>query len=69
MDLLHELNREENLADVDTVILHAGTLPLTELTREAEEAAKNGSVLVTTSLPTGRSWKNLTDLTKGGAAQ
>ena len=69
VDLLQELNREENLADVDTVILHDGTLPLTELTRAAEEAAKDGSVLVTTSLPAGRSWKNIKDLTKGGAAQ
>ena len=69
VDLLQELNREENLADVDTVILHDGAVPLTELTRAAEEAAKNGSVLVTTSLPAGRSWKNLKDLTKGGAAQ
>lgn len=67
-DLLQELNREENPFDVDTLILHDGTVPLTELNRAAEAAAKDGSVLVATSLPKGRSWKKLVEL-KGGAAR
>ena len=67
-DLLQELNREDNSFDVDTLILHDGTLPLAELTKAAAAAAKDGSVLVATAMPKGRSWKNLVTL-KGGAAQ
>ena len=68
VDLLQELNREANPFDVDTFILHDGAVSLTELTKTAEAAAKDGSVLVATALPKGRSWKNLIDL-RGGAAK
>ena len=67
-DLLQERNREGNPFDVDTLILHDGTVPLAELNRAAEAAAKDGSVLVATAVPKGRSWKNLVTL-KGGAAK
>ena len=67
-DLLQERNREDNSFDVDTLILHDGTVSLTELTKAAEAAAKDGSVLVATAAPKGRSWKNLVEI-KGGAAQ
>ena len=66
-DLLQELYREENPFDVDTLILHDGSVPLAELTAAAAAAAKDGSVLVATSLPGGRSWKKLVRI-KGGNA-
>ena len=68
VDLLQELNREENPFDVDTLILHDGTVPLAELRLAAEAAAAEGSVLVATKAPKGRSWKRKVEL-KGGAAQ
>ena len=67
-DLLQERNREDNSFDVDTLILHDGTVPLSEVNRAAKAASKNGSVLVATTPPKGRSWKNLIEL-KGGAAR
>ena len=68
-DLLQELYREENPFDVDTLILHDGSVSLTELSRAAEAAAQEGSVLVATCIPKGRSWKNLKRFEKGGAVQ
>lgn len=67
-DLLQERSREDNSFDVDTLILHDGTVSLSEVNRAAKAASKNGSVLVATTPPKGRSWKNLVTL-KGGAAQ
>ena len=67
-DLLQERSREDNSFDVDTLILHDGTVSLSEVNRAAKAASKNGSVLVATTAPKGRSWKNLIEL-KGGAAQ
>lgn len=67
-DLLQERNREDGALDVDTLVLHDGTVPLAEVNRAAKAASKNGSVLVATTAPKGRSWKNLVTL-KGGAAQ
>ena len=67
-DLLQERNREDNSFDVDTLILHDGTVSLSEVNRAAKAASKDGSVLVATKAPKGRSWKNLVTL-KGGAAQ
>lgn len=67
-DLLQERSREDNSFDVDTLILHDGTVSLPEVNRAAKAASKNGSVLVATTPPKGRSWKNLVTL-KGGAAQ
>ena len=65
-DLLQERSREDNSFDVDTLILHDGTVSLSEVNRAAKAASKNGSVLVATTAPKGRSWKNLVTL-KGGA--
>ena len=67
-DLLQERSREDSSFDVDTLILHDGTVSLSEVNRAAKAASKNGSVLVATTPPKGRSWKNLVTL-KGGAAQ
>ena len=67
-DLLQERSREDNSFDVDTLILHDGTVSLSEVNRAAKAASKNGSVLVATTAPKGRSWKNLVTL-KGGAEQ
>ena len=65
VDLLQELLWEENAFDVDTVILHDGSVDTVALTAAAEEAAKDGSVLVTGQLPQGRKWKNLVRFEKG----
>ena len=65
-DLLQERSREDNSFDVDTLILHDGTVSLSEVNRAAKAASRNGSVLVATTPPKGRSWKNLVTL-KGGA--
>ena len=67
-DHVWRLYREENPFDVDTLILHDGTVSLSEVNRAAKAASKNGSVLVATMPPKGRSWKNLVTL-KGGAEQ
>ncbi len=59
LDLLQELQRTEHTLDVDTVILHDGTVDAGVLSEAAEAAAKNGTVLVTRQLPQDRSWKKL----------
>lgn len=69
LDLLQELYREENAFDVDTVILHDGTVDTVTLTAAAEAAAKDGSVLVATQLPQGRSWKRVVRFEKGERAE
>lgn len=61
LDLL-ERHGEDAAFDVDTVILHDGTADTARLVAAAEEAAKNGSVLVTASLPKGRTWRNLIEI-------
>ena len=66
-DLLQERNQEDNSFDVDTLILHDGTVSLSEVNRAAKAASKNGSVLVATTPPKGRSWKNV--VTLGGVLQ
>ena len=65
-DLLQDLYREENPFDVDTLILHDGSVSLKELTAAAAAAAKDGSVLVASSLPKGRSWNKLIRFEAGG---
>lgn len=56
------LQHREEQAGVDTVILHDGTADPAELIAKAEAAAKNGTVLVTTKLPTDRTWNRLIEL-------
>ena len=55
----------ESALDVDTVILHDGRTDPAVLTAAAEEAARNGSVLVCTSLPKGRHGKTRIRFEKG----
>ena len=69
LDLLEGLQKEENAFDVDTLILHNGTVDTTVLTAAAEKAAKDGSVLVTRTLPAGRNWKKLVRFQNGEAVQ
>lgn len=63
LDLL--ANREENTFDVDTLILHDGTADPLVLTAAAEEAAAQGTVLVTRELPGARNWNRLLRFEKG----
>lgn len=58
-DLLQ--HRQEQLF-VDTVILHDGNADPAKLIAAAEEAAKTGTVLVTTQLPTDRTWNQLIEM-------
>ena len=64
-DLLARYKREEESYDVDTLILHDGTVDPAVLTAKAEEAAKMGTVLVARQAPKGRRWKNLIRFDKG----
>ena len=65
---LDMLERHQNVgnSDVDTLILCDASVPAAVRIKAAEEAAKNGSVLVAESLPVDRNWKNIIDLTRGG---
>ena len=59
VDLLERLDKRGDSFDIDTVLLHDGSVNASALLRAAEAAAHDGSVLVTTSLPEGRTWRKL----------
>ena len=59
------LEKAGNAGDVDTILLHNGTADPAKLVAAAEEAAKSGTVLVTTQLPTDRSWRNIIRFEEG----
>ena len=65
LDLLENRSPEDNAFDVDTLILHDGSADPLTLTAAAEEAAENGTVLVTRELPGMRGWKKLLRFEKG----
>lgn len=67
VDLLQELQGTQDLLDVDTLILHDGTVDAGTLTGAAEKAAGQGTVLVVRQLPEGRRWKTLIRFEKGEA--
>ena len=69
VDLLQELQQEENAFDVDTLILHDGSVETAQITAAAEAAAKNGSVLVARQLPPNRNWKQLLRFENGKAVE
>ena len=56
---------EEGAFDVDTLILHDGTVDPRILTEAAAEAAASGTVLVARQAPRGRSWKTVIRYEKG----
>lgn len=65
VDMLQSGN--DAVYDVDTVILHDGTADPAALMAASQEAAKNGSVLVTRQLPENRAWRNLIRFGNGEA--
>lgn len=67
VDLLQEENAD--FFDVDTLILHDGTIDPKTLMTQVERAKAQGSVLVATVEPRGRRWKNLIRLGKEETAQ
>ena len=69
LDLLQQLHRGEDLLEVDTLILHDGSVDTLTLSAAAEAAAAQGSVLVANRLPGERTWKNLVRFEKGGRVQ
>ena len=62
MDLLQG---EESRFDVDTLILHDGTVSPEVLTEAAARAAETGTVLVARQKPDGRRWNRLIQYEKG----
>lgn len=64
-DKLQELYSREETADVDTLILHDGSVEAARLTAAAEAAAKEGTILVTRQLPREGSWKKRIRFEKG----
>lgn len=65
LDLLQGLYTTEQEQCVDTLILHDGTVDTAILTAAAEEAAKNGSILVTRNQPKDLNYKVLIRFEKG----
>ena len=65
VDLLQELQGGEDFLGVDTLILHDGTVDALTLAAAAEEAARQGSVLVAKQLPEGRTYKRIIRFEKG----
>ncbi len=65
LDLLQALYKPENDLDVDTLILHDGSVDTVTLTAAAEEAAQTGTVLVARNRPKGRSWKKTVEFREG----
>jgi len=61
------LQGEDHPYDVDTLILHDGSVDAGTLTAAAEAAAADGTVLVVKQLPQGRGWKKLIRFEKGEA--
>lgn len=59
LSLLERLGDNGGLYDVDTVILHGDDADPVKLIAMAEKAAKEGTVLVTTCLPQGRTWNKI----------
>lgn len=67
LSLLERQGLGEDSFSVDTLILHDGTAEPEQLMALAEEAAKDGSVLVSAARPQGRSWRKLISVEKGEA--
>ncbi len=65
LNLLQDLDQKENALDVDTLILHDGSVDTGTLTAAVEAAARKGSVLVATCRPQNRRWKHLVQFRKG----
>ena len=65
LDLLQGLYSREQEQWVDTLILHDGTVDTAVLTAAAEEAAKNGSILVSRTIPKHQSYRALVRFEKG----
>lgn len=55
--------------DVDTLILHDGSMDAAQLMAVTEEAKAGGSVLVTKTIPEGRNWKKMIRIEAGKAAE
>lgn len=69
LDLLQESGQEEGIYDLDTLILHDGSVDTGVLAEAAEQAAEAGSVLVAKAAPRGRSWRRLIQFEKGERVQ
>ena len=65
VELLQGLYNREQERAVDTVIVHDGTVDTAVLMAAAEEAAKDGTILVTKALPEAQIYKKLIRFEKG----
>ena len=69
LDELCRLRKSEIDYDVDTVILHDGAADPAKLMALSQAAAEVGSVLVTQTLPKGRTWRRLLRFDGGEAME
>jgi ATP phosphoribosyltransferase regulatory subunit len=69
LSMLERQNAAAEEWTVDTLILHSPDADPMELMTAAEQYAAEGSVLVATKIPQGRSWRQLIDMREGASAQ
>ena len=69
VDLLQELHPEANGFQVDTLILHDGSVDTAVLTEAAAKASETGTVLVSRTIPTGRSYRQIIRYEKGARSE
>lgn len=65
LDMLQQRSGEEDTQDIDTLIVHDGSVDTALLAQAAAKAAEQGSVLVSTSIPKDRTWKQIKRFEKG----
>ncbi|MBP3684668.1 MAG: ATP phosphoribosyltransferase regulatory subunit [Oscillospiraceae bacterium] len=69
LDLLQDLYSQEQDRWADTLILHDGTVETAALTAEAEEAARNGTILVSRVYPKDQNFKKVIRFEKGARVE
>lgn len=65
LDMLQQRSGEEDTQDIDTLIVHDGSVNTALLAQAAAKAAEQGSVLVSTSIPKDRTWNQIKRFEKG----
>ena len=65
VDLLERQGSAGICSDIDTLILHDGSMEIQRLVALTEEASKSGSVLVAASAPEGRTWNRMIRIENG----
>ena len=63
--MLERQNENAGLFDIDTLILHDGSLDAAALVALSEKAQEDGSVLVALELPVGRRYRRMITVKNG----